>query len=177
MARAGRNLFLVFVAVVGVGYLGDHEDSSGAASPPRPAAPAPAPAAKYVKPVPGPLTSGFGARWGTTHYGIDIGARMNTPIRAVTAGTVIEAGPARGFGLWVLLRHRDGTVTVYGHMNTIVRFAGAEVVAGEIIARVGMRGEATGPHLHFEVWPGGIRAKRINPRPWLVDRGIHYVAA
>lgn len=128
---------------------------------------------RYVKPVAGTLTSGFGARSGTTHYGIDIAAPLGTPIRAVTAGTVIEAGPATGFGLWVRLRHDvDGTVTVYGHMHTITRTTGAHVAAGEQIATVGSRGQSTGPHLHFEVWPHGQRAQRIDPRPWLADRGI-----
>ncbi len=129
---------------------------------------------RYVRPVAGQLTSGFGTRWGTTHYGIDIAAPLGTPIRAVTTATVIEAGPATGFGLWMRLRHPDGTVTVYGHMNTIDRPTGAHVAAGEQIATVGARGQATGPHLHFEVWPHGQRAHRIDPKPWLAARGIHY---
>lgn len=129
---------------------------------------------QHVAPVPGGrLTSGFGARWGTTHYGIDIAAPTGTPIRAVTAGTVIEAGPATGFGLWMRLEHGDGTVTVYGHMNTIDRPAGARVATGDQIATVGARGQSTGPHLHFEVWPHGDRAARVDPRPWLAARGIH----
>jgi murein DD-endopeptidase MepM/ murein hydrolase activator NlpD len=128
---------------------------------------------RYIKPVAGQFTSGFGARWGTTHYGIDIAAPTGTPIRAVTAATVIEAGPATGFGLWMRLRHHDGTVTVYGHMNTIDRPTGTRVVAGEQIATVGARGQATGPHLHFEVWPHGQRAQRIDPQPWLTRHGIH----
>jgi murein DD-endopeptidase MepM/ murein hydrolase activator NlpD len=129
---------------------------------------------RYVKPVAGQVSSGFGARWGSVHYGLDIAAPLGTPIRAVTAGTVIEAGPASGFGLWMRLRHRDGTVTVYGHMHTITRPAGAHVAAGERIATVGARGQSTGPHLHFEVWPHGHRTQRINPRPWLAARGITY---
>ncbi len=129
-------------------------------------------AGRFVKPVTGQLTSGFGPRWGTHHYGIDIAAPTGTPIRAVTAGTVIEAGPASGFGLWLRLEHRDGTVTVYGHMNTITRSQGTRVAAGERIATVGARGQATGPHLHFEVWPDGQRGARIDPQPWLAARGI-----
>jgi murein DD-endopeptidase MepM/ murein hydrolase activator NlpD len=129
---------------------------------------------RYVKPVDGTLTSGFGARWGTTHYGIDIAAPLGTPIRAVTDATVIEAGPATGFGLWMRLRHPDGTVTVYGHMNTIDQPQGARVTAGQQIATVGQRGQATGPHLHLEVWPDGQRAHRIDPQPWLAAHGIRY---
>ncbi|WP_020673853.1 peptidoglycan DD-metalloendopeptidase family protein [Amycolatopsis nigrescens] len=125
-----------------------------------------------VKPAEGEFTSGFGARWGTNHYGIDIAAPQGTPIRAVADATVIEAGPATGFGLWMRLRHDDGTVTVYGHMHTITRPEGARVSAGEQIATVGQRGQSTGPHLHFEVWPDGQRARRIDPKPWLAARGI-----
>ncbi|MPZ86306.1 MAG: peptidoglycan DD-metalloendopeptidase family protein [Actinophytocola sp.] len=135
--------------------------------------PAGATPGRYATPVDGRVTSGFGPRWGTTHYGIDIAAPLGTPIRAVTDATVIEAGPASGFGLWMRLHHRDGTVTVYGHINTIDRPRGAHVAAGERIATVGARGEATGPHLHFEVWPHGDRTARVDPQPWLAQHGIH----
>jgi murein DD-endopeptidase MepM/ murein hydrolase activator NlpD len=130
-------------------------------------------AGRYVKPVDGRLTSGYGPRWGTTHGGIDIAAPQGTPIRAVTDATVIEAGPATGFGLWMRLQHPDGTVTVYGHMHTINRRRGTHVAAGEQIATVGRRGQSTGPHLHFEVWPRGERSARIDPQPWLAQHGIH----
>lgn len=132
----------------------------------------PATTGRYVRPVDGTLTSRFGARWGITHYGIDIAAPTGTPIRAVTAGRVIEAGPASGFGLWMRLRHDDGTVTVYGHMHTIDKPAGARVAAGERIATVGSRGQSTGPHLHLEVWPGGRRADRVDPQVWLARHGV-----
>ncbi|MBE1466218.1 murein hydrolase activator EnvC family protein [Kibdelosporangium phytohabitans] len=136
--------------------------------------PAPSDGNGFVKPVEGRLSSGFGARAGGTHYGIDIAAPTGTPIRAVAGGTVIEAEPARGYGLWMRLRHEDGTVTVYGHMHTMDRARGARVAAGEQIATVGSRGQSTGPHLHFEVWPGGDRQARVDPKPWLARHGIHY---
>jgi murein DD-endopeptidase MepM/ murein hydrolase activator NlpD len=130
-------------------------------------------AGRYVTPVAGArVSSGYGPRDGEFHYGLDLAAPLGTPIRAVTAGTVIEAGPASGFGLWVRLRHPDGTVTVYGHMHTITRPAGARVAAGEQIATVGSRGQSTGPHLHMEVWPHGDRSQRIDPQPWLAARGV-----
>lgn len=127
----------------------------------------------YVKPVEGEFTSGWGPRWGSSHYGVDIAAPLGTPIRAVTDGRVIEAGPATGFGLWIRLQHGDGTVTVYGHMDTIDAAQGADVSAGQQIATVGDRGQSTAPHLHFEVWPHGQRSQRIDPEPWLADHGIH----
>ncbi|WP_436495874.1 M23 family metallopeptidase [Actinokineospora sp. HUAS TT18] len=124
----------------------------------------------FVKPAEGRLTSGFGARWGTTHYGIDIANRIGTPIVSVAAGTVIEAGPASGFGLWVRVQHDDGTVTIYGHVNEIIARTGTRVTAGQLIATVGNRGQSTGPHLHFEVWLGG--SKKTDPIAWLRQRGI-----
>ncbi|WP_246842932.1 M23 family metallopeptidase [Allokutzneria sp. NRRL B-24872] len=124
----------------------------------------------FAKPAEGRLTSGFGARWGTTHRGIDIANAIGTPIRAAAAGVVIDAGPASGFGLWVRVQHEDGTITTYGHMNTITTRLGAKVSAGEQIATIGNRGQSTGPHLHFEVkLPGG---RDVDPIGWLAQRGI-----
>ena len=117
-------------------------------------------------------TSGFGSRWGRAHEGLDIAAPIGTPIRAPLAGTVVESGPASGFGLWVRLRHDDGTVTVYGHINRSLVREGQRVAAGEEIAEVGNRGHSTGPHLHIEVvTPNG---NKINPRPWLDQHAIGY---
>jgi murein DD-endopeptidase MepM/ murein hydrolase activator NlpD len=125
---------------------------------------------KFVKPAEGRLTSGFGARWGTTHYGLDIANSIGTPIVAAADGVVIEAGPASGFGLWVRIQHDDGTVTVYGHMQDYSVREGERVKAGEQIARMGNRGQSTGPHLHFEVWDADGR--KMNPRPWLIEHGV-----
>jgi len=125
---------------------------------------------KFVRPSSGVITSGFGARWGTTHYGLDFAGPIGTPISAAADGVVIEAGPASGFGLWVRIQHADGTITVYGHMQDFSVHEGEKVEAGEQIARTGNRGQSTGPHLHFEVWqPGG---KKIDPRPWLIAHGV-----
>lgn len=125
---------------------------------------------KFVRPSSGNLSSGFGARWGTTHYGLDFAAPIGTPIYAAADGVVIEAGPASGFGLWVRIEHADGTITVYGHMQDFSVREGEHVKAGEQIARTGNRGQSTGPHLHFEVWePGG---RKINPKPWLIEHGV-----
>ncbi len=125
---------------------------------------------KYVKPTEGRFTSAFGARWGTTHYGVDIANRIGTPILAVADGIVVEAGPASGFGLWVRLQHADGTTTIYGHIDRTLVREGQQVKAGEQIARIGNRGQSTGPHLHFEVWDAD--GLKINPRTWLVDHGV-----
>ncbi len=128
---------------------------------------------KTVLPVAGArLTSGYGSRWGTFHYGIDLAAPMHTPEYAAADGVVLRAGSASGFGLAVYILHANGDVTVYGHMDKILVTPGQYVDAGETIALLGNRGQSTGPHLHFEVHQGGMDGKRINPLPWLRERGV-----
>ncbi len=127
-------------------------------------------AARTVQPVSGTLSSGYGARWGTHHGGLDIAAPIGTPIHAAADGEVVSAGPASGFGQWVRVRHDDGTVTVYGHVDTYLVGVGQRVVSGQQIATVGNRGQSTGPHLHFEAWDAA--GARLNPNAWLADRGV-----
>jgi murein DD-endopeptidase MepM/ murein hydrolase activator NlpD len=124
----------------------------------------------FVMPTKGIFTSGFGYRWGVLHAGIDLANSIGTPIRAVSDGVVIDAGPTAGYGMWVKLRHADGTVTLYGHVNTTLVRVGQRVMAGDQIATMGNRGNSTGPHLHFEVLLGGTQ--RIDPVPWLAKRGL-----
>ncbi|QIS06281.1 peptidoglycan DD-metalloendopeptidase family protein [Nocardia brasiliensis] len=124
----------------------------------------------FTKFAAGNFTSGFGARWGVQHLGIDVAGPIGTPIVAVADGTVIEAGPASGFGMWVRLLHDDGTVTIYGHIDTATVSQGQRVMAGDQIATIGNRGFSTGPHCHFEVWLNGT--DKIDPVPWLATRGI-----
>jgi len=122
-----------------------------------------------VKPAQGTLTSTYGARWGTVHYGIDIANSIGTPILSAMAGTVIDSGPASGFGLWVRVQHANGVITVYGHINESLVSVGQRVSAGQQIATMGNRGQSTGPHLHFEVHQNG---SKIDPLPWLRSRGV-----
>ncbi|MEU1522874.1 M23 family metallopeptidase [Nocardia rhamnosiphila] len=125
----------------------------------------------YVLPAPGTFTSGFGSRWGTFHRGIDIAGPIGTPIYAVASGTVIDAGPAAGFGLWVRIRHDDGAISVYGHMYDFFVSVGERVPAGMQIARMGNRGDSTGPHLHFEIILDG---QHVDPQRWLALHGLSY---
>ncbi|MFD6103981.1 M23 family metallopeptidase [Nocardia salmonicida] len=124
----------------------------------------------FAKFTSGNYTSGFGARWGVQHLGIDVAGPIGTPIYAVADGTIIEAGPASGFGMWVRVLHDDGTVTIYGHIDTATVSQGERVMAGDQIATMGNRGFSTGPHCHFEVWLNGT--DKIDPVPWLATRGI-----
>ena len=127
-------------------------------------------APQVAAPAQGTFTSPFGPRWGTMHNGIDIANDIGTPINAVMDGTVIDSGPASGYGQWIRLRHDDGTITVYGHMETLDVSVGEHVTAGQKIAGMGSRGFSTGSHLHFEVHPGG--GGPVDPVPWLAERGI-----
>ena len=128
---------------------------------------------KTVLPVDGArLTSGYGGRWGTFHYGIDLAAPMHTPEYAAADGVVLRAGSASGFGLAVYILHENGDVTVYGHMDEILVGVGDYVDAGDTIALLGNRGQSTGPHLHFEVHEGGEDGERINPVSWLSAQGV-----
>jgi murein DD-endopeptidase MepM/ murein hydrolase activator NlpD len=124
----------------------------------------------YVMPTKGVWTSGFGYRWGVLHAGIDIANAIGTPIYAVSDGVVVDVGPTAGYGAWVKIRHADGTVTLYGHVNTWLVSVGERVMAGDQIATIGNRGNSTGPHCHFEVLLNGTN--RIDPVPWLAQRGL-----
>jgi murein DD-endopeptidase MepM/ murein hydrolase activator NlpD len=124
----------------------------------------------FVMPTKGVWTSGFGYRWGVLHGGIDLAGPIGTPIVAAADGVVIDVGPTAGYGAWVKLRHADGTVTLYGHVNTWLVSVGEKVMAGDQIATIGNRGNSTGPHLHFEVLLGGVN--RIDPAGWLSERGL-----
>ncbi|MCB0310708.1 MAG: M23 family metallopeptidase [Bdellovibrionales bacterium] len=98
------------------------------------------------------------------HGGIDLAAPMDSPIRSVAPGTVIFADPYKGYGKLVVVRHTGGMTTHYGHCSEIRVKPGEKVSAGQIIARVGQSGLATGPHLHFEV---RLNGKPQNPEGYI----------
>ncbi|MGX1762811.1 M23 family metallopeptidase, partial [Streptomyces lydicus] len=119
----------------------------------------------------------FGSRGGG-HRGVDMAAPEGTAIYAAAAGVVADAGPASGFGQWIVLDHNiNGSVvsTVYGHMypSGVLVHTGDSVSAGQQIAMVGSNGESTGAHLHLEVVPGGRLSggSQVDPMPWLADAG------
>jgi murein DD-endopeptidase MepM/ murein hydrolase activator NlpD len=106
-------------------------------------------------PVAGPVTSGFGSRWGRMHEGIDIAVGSGTPVHAAAAGTVIYAGWVSGYGNIVVLDHGNGLSTAYGHNSSLVVGQGAVVDRGSVVALSGNTGHSTGPHVHFEVRVNG----------------------
>jgi lipoprotein NlpD len=100
----------------------------------------------------GVLTSRFGTRNGKNHHGIDIGARRGTPIRAANEGKVEFSGwGPTGYGLMIIIKHPGNLTTVYAHNSRNLVKKGSRVRRGQMIARVGKTGRATGPHVHFEV--------------------------
>lgn len=123
----------------------------------------------YV-PAFGSFTSGFGSRWGTMHEGIDIANSIGTPIYAVMSGTVIDSGPASGYGTWIRIKHDDGSMSTYGHMERLDVSVGERVEAGQVIAGMGNLGFSTGSHLHFEIAPDGITP--VDPVEWFKQYGI-----
>jgi murein DD-endopeptidase MepM/ murein hydrolase activator NlpD len=126
---------------------------------------------QFVKPTQGTLTSTFGGKYGQLHYGIEIANVKDTPIVAVATGTIVDAGPVSGYGLWVKEQLNDGTILVYARMDSYAVQVGQQVTAGQQIALMGDRGFSAGYSLHFEVWQAGS-TKRIDPVAWLNQQGI-----
>lgn len=121
-------------------------------------------AESFIWPVRGQLTSRFGWRVHGHHNGIDIAAPRGTPISVAKDGRVVFAGWYFGYGLAVVVDHGDGISTVYGHASKLLVSIGQVVEAGQMIALVGSTGDATGPHLHFEIRINGIP---LNPMKYL----------
>jgi murein DD-endopeptidase MepM/ murein hydrolase activator NlpD len=119
-------------------------------------------AAGFVWPSYGRLTQRF---WLPAHPAIDIGAPTGTPVVAADEGTVITAGwSSVGYGNLIMIRHPDGYVTLYAHLNNIGVSYGDYVARGQRIGSVGSTGRSTGPHLHFEIQTGG---RSYNPLVYL----------
>ncbi len=106
-------------------------------------------------PVAGPVTSGYGWRWGRMHEGIDIAVGTGTPVHAGAAGTVIYSGWMSGYGYLVVIDHGNGLSTASAHNSSLIVGLGAVVQKGFVIALSGNTGRSTGPHVHFEVRVNG----------------------
>ena len=118
------------------------------------------------------ITAGYGASsrlWSNRHTGLDFAAPSGTPVFSVSSGEIISAGYEGAYGNRIVVRHWDGTEIWYCHLSRFVKRSG-EVQPGELIGRVGSSGNATGPHLHLEVHPGGDGP--VNPRTWLASVGV-----
>jgi murein DD-endopeptidase MepM/ murein hydrolase activator NlpD len=133
-----------------------------------------------VSPVPGAVIGAhFGeyGSWSRYHTGLDFRAAYGTPIRAVKGGVVLYAGNSGDWaGNHVAIKHTDGRTTMYSHMSSMAVRTGQSVSAGQVVGRVGETGRAFGAHLHFELYPAGVKYgdvyKAINPQPWLASIGV-----
>ena len=115
-------------------------------------------------------TDDYGPRGTGFHYGIDMHAPLGTPIWAVKSGSVHYALESAG-GLVAYLYADDGNVYYYAHMSEIIGDGNRGVGQGEPIGRVGQTGNATGPHLHFEIRLGGVNGQHTDPYPTLRNAG------
>jgi murein DD-endopeptidase MepM/ murein hydrolase activator NlpD len=106
---------------------------------------------RFAWPVHGRVTSRYGWRRSRMHEGIDIAARSGTTVRAAEAGHVIYASRLGGYGNVVVVRHSRVYETVYAHNRRFHVKKGTRVRKGDAIAEVGATGNATAPHLHFEI--------------------------
>ncbi len=117
------------------------------------------------------ISSGYGIRVdpingqpSAFHTGLDIPAPTGTAVVASADGTIIRAGVNGGFGNCVIIQHRNGIQTLYGHNSALLVKVGDVVKQGQVIAKVGQTGRATGPHSHFEF---RINGKHVDPAPYL----------
>ncbi len=122
-------------------------------------------------PVLGSISSSFGetrlssaAGGARPHKGVDISAPLGTPVVAAAAGVVISCGWQAEMGKSVYIDHGHGFATLYGHLKKILVKPGDKVKKGQIIGTVGMTGNSTGPHLHYEVHVQGVP---VNPQTYL----------
>lgn len=125
---------------------------------------------EFAKPVPGKITSGFGPRMHPVdnlekdHKGVDFAAKEGDEVKAAAEGTVIFAGVQNGYGNLVILQHANGMTTRYAHLSEIGVGIGETITKGSVLGKVGMTGNATGPHLHFEIRENDIP---VDPQKYL----------
>ena len=111
------------------------------------------------------ISSPFGPRGDAFHPGLDLAAAPGTPVYAAAVGRVLSAGPTTGgYGNLVVVQHTQGVTTMYAHLSRVLATPGEPVTVGTLLGLVGATGEATGPHLHFEV---RVRDAAVDPLPAL----------
>ena len=117
-----------------------------------------------MNPVDGYVTDEYEVQ--KEHYGIDIAAKTDAPVKAVLDGKIISATYTFKTGYVLMIQHANNLVSLYKHNSRLLKKEGSFVKTGEVIAIVGSTGElSTGPHLHFEIWHNG---KSLNPRNYIV---------
>lgn len=116
-----------------------------------------------IPPVKGPVSAGFDPT--TQHYGVDILATKNTPVKAILDGHIITSDWTLETGNTIGIQHANNLVSFYKHNARNLKQLGSFVKAGEAVAIIGNTGEITsGPHLHFELWVDG---RPVNPQDFI----------
>lgn len=116
---------------------------------------------EYTSPVPKAVSSGFGYREHPLdgeilfHYGTDLAAESGQSVLAFADGLITAAGTDEGYGNYYIISHDNGFTTLYAHLSEFVALEGQSVKKGQLIGYVGQTGNATGPHLHFELMHQG----------------------
>jgi len=132
--------------------------------------------AGYTLPVHAAIGTGYhvgGSSWASGyHTGVDFLVGTGTAVHSVAAGTVVTAGWGGSYGYQVVIRHADGHFSQYGHLSQISVKVGQHVNEGQRIARSGSTGNATGPHLHFEIRTGPEYGDDIDPLRFLRAHGV-----
>lgn len=102
----------------------------------------------------------------TKHYGVDILAKENEPIKCIASGSVIYSGWSFDTGYMLVVQHDEDLISVYKHNASLLKKVGDNVNSGEVVAIIGNSGEiTTGPHLHFELW---YKGHPLNPLDYIV---------
>lgn len=115
-------------------------------------------------PIDAAITSEYGPRWGRMHFGVDFESDIGVPVMAAKGGVVLEADWIAGYGQTVVIDHGGGLTTLYAHLSEFDVAAGQRVERGALVGAVGVTGNSTGPHLHFETREGN---QPVDPRKYL----------
>jgi murein DD-endopeptidase MepM/ murein hydrolase activator NlpD len=117
----------------------------------------------FFPPISGIITRNFESKTG--HWGVDLVAKENEPVKSVADGTVIMSSWTEDSGYVIVIQHRNNLLSVYKHNSELLKKVGNFVTDGEVIALIGNTGELTsGPHLHFEIWYNG---NPVNPEEFI----------
>jgi peptidoglycan hydrolase-like protein with peptidoglycan-binding domain len=117
---------------------------------------------RFLAPVAGPVSDGFGPRGNAFHTGVDYPADYGVPVSAAGYGCVVNVTWDSGYGNLVVIEHRFGVTSWYAHLNTVRVRSGQCIPAAAKVGTVGSTGRSSGPHLHFEL---RVRGAAIDPLP------------
>jgi murein DD-endopeptidase MepM/ murein hydrolase activator NlpD len=132
----------------------------------------------WSRPVDAPLGTPYnasGSAWSSGHHsGVDFTASSGSTVRAAGPGTVVAAGDGGAYGNQVVIKHPDGMHSQYGHLSALSVHTGQTVKGGQTVGRAGATGNASGPHLHFEIRTTPGYGSDVDPLPYLRRHGVTF---